>query len=124
MNVPNRMTPAGNGDPSSDDPCDSPSTSSQRSCLNRAIASNDADLNRVYQDLIAQARRAGGADLEERFRVSQRAWVDRRDIECRRENTVQEGRLWARAMARCLADYSNRRTSELQRSLSQLRGQQ
>ena len=109
---------------SSGDPCDSPTTSDQRSCLNRSIASNDADLNRVYKDLIAQARTSGGSDLEERFRQTQRAWVDRRDSECRSQTSIGEGKLWAREMARCLAEYSNRRTSELQASLNQLRGQQ
>jgi uncharacterized protein YecT (DUF1311 family) len=97
--------------------------SDQRSCLNRAIAGNDAELNRVYRDLIAQARTSGGADLEERFRQSQRSWVDRRDTECRQQTSVAEGRLWARSMGRCLGDFSARRVPELQRSLNQLRGQ-
>ena len=119
--VPTR--PISSGQSSSGDPCDSPAVSDQRACLNRSIATNDAELNRVYQDLIAQARLSGGAALEERFRVSQRAWVDRRDLECRRQTPVQEGRLWARGMGRCLAEYSDRRTSELQRSLNNLRGQ-
>jgi uncharacterized protein YecT (DUF1311 family) len=97
--------------------------SDQRSCLNRAIASNDAELNRVYQDLVRQARLSGGADLEERTRQSQRNWIDRRDVECRQQNGVSEGRLWARGMARCLGEYSDRRVPELQRSLNQLKGQ-
>jgi uncharacterized protein YecT (DUF1311 family) len=109
---------------SSGDPCDSPSMSDQRSCLNRAIATNDADLNRVYRDLISQARTSGGDDLEERFRQSQRDWVNRRDVECRQQTNIEEGKTWARGMARCLAEYSNRRTSELQSSLNRLRGQQ
>jgi len=113
-----------NSSSSTDDPCDSPKMGDQRSCLNRAIASNDADLNRVYQDLISQARTSGGSDLEERYRQTQRDWVNRRDVECRQQTSVEEGKLWARGMSRCLADYSHRRTSELQSSLNQLRGQQ
>ena len=108
---------------SSGDPCDSPTMTDQRSCLNRSIASNDADLNRVYRDLIAQSRQSGGAELEERFRQSQREWVDRRDTECRQQTSAAEGRLWARSMSRCLANFSDQRVSELQRSLNQLRGQ-
>ena len=108
---------------SSGDPCDSPAMSDQRSCLNRAIAGNDAELNRVYQDLVRQARLSGGPGLEERTRQAQRDWVERRDVECRQQNNISDGRLWARGMARCLGDYSDRRVPELQRSLNQLRGQ-
>jgi uncharacterized protein YecT (DUF1311 family) len=124
ITVPTRTSTNGSPPPaSSGDPCDSPAMSDQRMCLNRAIAGNDAELNRVYQDLVHQARASGGADLEERFRQSQRNWVDRRDVECRQQNSISEGRLWARGMARCLGDYSDRRVPELQRSLNQLRGQ-
>ena len=112
-----------NNGASSGDPCDSPSMSDQRSCLNRAIANNDAELNRVYQDLVRQARSSGGPDLEERTRQAQRNWIDRRDVECRQQNNVSEGRLWARGMARCLGEYSDRRVPELQRNLNQLKGQ-
>ena len=107
---------------STSDPCDSPSSDNQRYCLNRAIAVNDADLNRTYQDLIAQSRKSGGAELEERFRQAQREWVNERDVACRGVNG-SDPRLWARARARCLAEYSDRRTAELRRSLNSLRGQ-
>jgi uncharacterized protein YecT (DUF1311 family) len=108
---------------SSGDPCDSPNLTDQRYCLNRSIATNDADLNSTYQELIAQAHKSGGADLEERFRQSQRDWINQRDTECRAQTPSQDGKLWARALGRCLAGYSSRRTAELQRSLSGLRGQ-
>ena len=113
----------GSNTASTGDPCDSPAMSDQRSCLNRAIANNDAELNRVYQDLVRQARQSGGPELEERTRQSQRNWIDRRDVECRQQNNVGDGRLWARGMARCLGEYSDRRVPELQRSLNQLKGQ-
>ena len=105
------------------DPCDSPAMTDQRSCLNRSIATNDADLNRTYQDLISQARKSGGSDLEERFRQSQRDWINKRDSDCLAQTQGEGGRLWARPRARCLADYSARRTEELRRNLSSLRGQ-
>ena len=108
--------------PASGDPCDSPGAEDQRTCLNRAIARSDVNLNRVYQDVIAQARISGGSELETRFRDQQRAWVSTRDDECRRQTRSQEGTLWARVRARCLADYSARRTGELQTSLNSLRG--
>ncbi|HEV7838251.1 MAG TPA: lysozyme inhibitor LprI family protein, partial [Gemmatimonadaceae bacterium] len=72
------LSPARGGDP-----CDSPAAVDQRSCLNRSIARNDADLNQTYQELIAQSRKSGGEELEQRFRQAQRDWVNERDSECR-----------------------------------------
>lgn len=105
---------------SSGDPCDSPDPVDQRSCLNRSIAQNDADLNQTYQELLAQSLKSGGSGLEERFKQSQREWINTRDAACQ---GVGNGTLWARARGRCLAEYSTRRTAELQRSLNSLRGQ-
>ena len=106
----------------SGDPCDSPASVDQRYCLNRSIVANDADLNQTYQELIAQSRKSGGSELEERFRQSQRDWINERDTSCRQSEST-DGKLWARARAKCLASYSNRRTAELQKNLSSLRGQ-
>jgi uncharacterized protein YecT (DUF1311 family) len=105
---------------SSGDPCDSPAAVDQRSCLNRSIVQNDADLNRMYQELLAQSRKSGGPELEQRFREAQRNWVNSRDAECR---DVGTGALWAKARARCLANRSESRTAELRRNLNSLRGQ-
>ena len=105
---------------SSGDPCDSPAPVDQRSCLNRSIVQNDADLNRIYQDLLAQSQKSGGPELEERLKQSQRDWINTRDSECQSSG---QGALWARARARCLADQSTKRTAELQRTLNSLRGQ-
>jgi uncharacterized protein YecT (DUF1311 family) len=108
---------------STGDPCDSPSTIDQRYCLNRSIVVNDAGLNRTYQDLLDQARKSGGSDLEERFRQSQRDWVNKRDVDCNAQAPSNGNPLWARSRARCLADYSARRTEELKQNLGSLRGQ-
>jgi uncharacterized protein YecT (DUF1311 family) len=105
---------------SSGDPCDSPAAADQRACLNRSIVQNDADLNRTYQDLLAQSRKSGGPELEQRFRQAQRDWVNQRDADCRGKG---QGALWAKARSHCLADYSAKRTAELQRNLNSLRGQ-
>ena len=107
--------------PSTGDPCDSPDPVDQRSCLNRSIVQNDADLNQTYQELLAQSLKSGGSGLQDRFRQSQREWINTRDSECQ---GTGDGALWARARARCLADYSTKRTAELQRSLNSLRGQE
>jgi len=104
----------------SGDPCDSPAAIDQRSCLNRSIARNDADLNQTYQELLAQSRKSGGEELEQRFRQQQRDWVLERDSGCRSSG---DGALWARERARCLSDYSTKRTAELRRNLNSLRGQ-
>ena len=106
--------------PSAGDPCDSPAAADQRSCLNRSIVRNDAELNRTYQDLLAQSRKSGGEELEQRFRQGQRDWVNERDAACR---GAGEGALWARARGRCLAEQSDRRAAELHRNLNSLRGQ-
>jgi uncharacterized protein YecT (DUF1311 family) len=106
--------------PSSGDPCDSSDPADQRSCLNRSIVANDADLNQTYQELLAQSLKSGGSGLQDRFRQSQREWINTRDAACQ---GVGDGALWARSRGRCLADYSTRRTAELQRSLNSLRGQ-
>jgi uncharacterized protein YecT (DUF1311 family) len=107
---------------STGDPCDSPAPVDQRSCLNRSIALNDADLNRTYQDLLAQSQKSGGPELEERLKQAQRDWINTRDTQCIQQTSGQ-GALWARSRARCLADQSARRTAELQRTLNSLRGQ-
>jgi uncharacterized protein YecT (DUF1311 family) len=117
--VPTRLSPAGDLS-SSGNPCDSPTTVDQRTCLNRSIVQNDAELNRTYQELIAQSRKSGGPELEERFRQAQRDWVNQRDAECR---DVGQGALWAKARASCLASRSDSRTAELRRNLNSLRGQ-
>lgn len=106
--------------PAAGDPCDSPAAADQRSCLNRSIVRNDAELNRTYQDLLAQSRKSGGEELEQRFRQGQRDWVNERDVACR---GAGEGALWARARGRCLAEQSDRRAAELRRNLNSLRGQ-
>jgi len=122
-NVSIDLSPASGSQRSSRDPCDSPSAVNQRSCLNRSIAANDADLNRTYQELIAQAGKSGGSELQDRFQQSQRDWINQRDSDCTGQNPSENGKLWARARARCLADYSAKRTAELQRNLNNLRGQ-
>jgi uncharacterized protein YecT (DUF1311 family) len=121
--APGALQPAGarsGQSASSGNPCDSPAPVDQRSCLNRSIVQNDADLNRTYQELLAQSRKSGGPELEDRLKQSQREWINTRDSECQSSG---QGALWARARARCLADQSGRRTAELQRTLNSLRGQ-
>jgi uncharacterized protein YecT (DUF1311 family) len=121
--VPTDRSPASGLVRVSRDPCNSPAPTDQRSCLNRSIATNDADLNRTYQDLLAQARKSGGSELEDRFQQSQREWVNQRDADCTAQTQSENGKLWAKARAQCLADRSATRTAVLQKNLNNLRGQ-
>jgi uncharacterized protein YecT (DUF1311 family) len=121
--VPLTRSPASSSRLASREPCESPALVDQRSCLNRAIASDDADLNRTYQELLAQAQKSGGSELQGRFQQSQRDWINQRDADCNTQTPSENGKLWAKARARCLAGYSDKRTAELQRNLNNLRGQ-
>jgi uncharacterized protein YecT (DUF1311 family) len=121
--VPLSRSPASGSRSSSGDPCDSPASVDQRSCLNRSIASEDADLNSTYQELLTQAQKSGGSELQDRFRQSQREWINQRDGDCTAQTPSASGKLWAKSRARCLAEASTKRTAELQRNLSNLRGQ-
>jgi uncharacterized protein YecT (DUF1311 family) len=121
--VPTDRSPASGLVRASRDPCNSPAAVDQRSCLNRSIASNDTDLNQTYQELLAQARKSGGSELEDRFQQSQRDWINQRDADCTAQTPNDNGKLWAKARARCLADRSTTRTAELQKNLNNLRGQ-
>jgi uncharacterized protein YecT (DUF1311 family) len=74
----------------------------------------------MYQELLVQSRKSGGAELEQRYRQAQRDWVNQREADC---SGAGDGALWAKARARCLADHSNQREAELRRNLNSLRGQ-
>jgi uncharacterized protein YecT (DUF1311 family) len=100
--------------------CSSPTQENQSECIRVSIAASDARLNRIYRALITEMRRqekvAPGAKdppSVQRLRVSQRAWVVYRDTECRKRGRGNEGALWARPRARCLADFAGRRANEL-----------
>ncbi|MDB4877645.1 MAG: protein kinase [Gemmatimonadetes bacterium] len=103
------------------DVCSSPSASDQRRCLSNSIDRNDAELNGVYQRLIAAMRRQANVtgddpdpDAVERLRSTQRRWLDDRDQAC---HTVGSGALWARDRAQCFADQSAKRARDLQQML-------
>lgn len=113
------LPPAG-----SDEPCASPTAASQRRCLMLHLARSDVALDRTYQSLIADMKREAGATTGakepssvQQLRVAQRAWLVYRDTECRRRNRGKEGPLWAPVRARCLGEFSGRRTEELAQAL-------
>ena len=113
------LPPAG-----SDEPCASPASPSQRRCLMLHLARSDVMLDRTYQSLIADMKRAAGAPAGakeppsvQQLRVAQRAWLVYRDTECRRRNRGREGPLWAPVRAQCLGEFSGQRTEELAQAL-------
>lgn len=117
------LPPAG-----SDEPCASPAAPSQRRCLMLHLARSDVMLDRTYQSLIADMKRAAGTPAGakepasvEQLRVSQRAWLVYRDTECRRRNRGKEGPLWAPVRAQCLGEFSGQRTEELAQALRERR---
>jgi uncharacterized protein YecT (DUF1311 family) len=92
------------------------------------VARSDAGLNRVYGELVAAMRQRastapGDPDPPEvqRLRARQRAWIARRDAECRRRGRGREGPLWGVPRARCIEDLSAERMRELSATLARLR---
>ncbi|AHG91616.1 protein kinase [Gemmatirosa kalamazoonensis] len=116
----NRVEAAGTVDlapPAGSDRCRSTASADQRACLMSAIARNDAPLNRAYQALITDLRGRLSGDAEaqavERLREEQRAWLDKRDRECRAATPEGSTGLWGVARAPCFAQRSAQRTTEL-----------
>ena len=54
----------------------------------------------------------------QRLRAAQRSWLVYRDEECRKRTRAEEGPLWAPVRAKCLAEYSELRTRELNDALA------
>jgi uncharacterized protein YecT (DUF1311 family) len=101
----------------------------QQRCLTGLLARSDVVLDRNYQALIARMKRDAGATaggrepaVVESLRVVQRAWIVRRDAECRQQTRSHEGPLWAPVRARCLGEYSERRAAELAADLRRRTG--
>jgi len=104
------------------DVCSTPGDASQRACLASAIERGDAELNSVYQRLIAALRRqAAVADSDSdpasvtQLRSAEREWLDRRDQACR---SVGQPPLYARDRAQCFADQTAQRVRELRAQLA------
>ena len=102
------------------DTCASPAHADQEACMRMLLASADMRMNRNYRALITEMRRQEGIKpgqkdpaSVDRLRVAQRAWVVKRDTECRQQGKRTEGTLWARPRVKCLAALSTARANEL-----------
>ena len=105
--------------------CASPALDDQRRCLLGYLARSDSELDAKYQALIAQLKREARASRNApeppavlRLRTAQRSWLVYRDDECRKRTRAEEGPLWAPIRAKCLAEYSELRTRELDDALA------
>ena len=107
--------------------CNSPTLENQSECLRALLPAADARMNRVYRALITEMRLQekvppGGKDPAsvQRLRVAQRAWLVKRDTDCRRRGKGKEGSRWARPRVQCLGQFANRRANELADNFSRL----
>ena len=107
--------------------CTSATLENQSECLRALLPAADARMNRIYRALITEMRlqegvKAGARDPAsvQRLRVAQRAWLVRRDTECRRRGKGKEGTRWARPRVKCLGEFANRRANELSDDFSRL----
>jgi uncharacterized protein YecT (DUF1311 family) len=106
-------------------PCDSPITADQQTCLRTSLAAADKRLSGIYRALIVELRRKENAGSGEpasvtKLRASQREWLANRDAECRRRGRGKEGALWAYPRVHCLAQFSDQRANELSDEFSRL----
>jgi len=108
--------------------CRLASTADQRVCLDSYVAIGDAPMQRAFDALIVELRRAAGVTSGaldptsvERVRVEQRAWLSVRNGECRRQPSADEGPFWAPLHAKCYSEMAASRASELQDAVRRLR---
>ena len=108
--------------------CRLASSADQRACLNAYIALSDVPLNRAFQTLVDEMRRAARTPSGEpdptpvqRIRVEQRAWISIRDSECPRSAPTGAGPFWAESQAGCFAEMATARTAELRDAVKRLR---
>lgn len=99
------------------DPCPNARTDSEMSaCAAQKYKQADAELNRVYQELM---RAAGAAD--QKLKTAQLAWLKFRDAECDYQTAGYEGDSMRPMVYNfCLADVTTARTKQLRNSLNEL----
>lgn len=97
-----------------------PSTRGMRECLVVAYSEWDAELNRVYQELVGLVRIDDPEldyEAEERLRAAQRAWTEFRDAEFEFLGNIYfrplGGTMWWVVAAETRVDFIRQRTKEL-----------
>jgi serine/threonine-protein kinase len=109
--------PATRGATTLDERCRSATAADQRFCLLGRLEDTDAQMTRVYQEVIAGYRRAAGGEREpaavRALRAEQRQWLVSRDRLCRARTRGSEGPLWGAARVPCFAEMATLRTNAL-----------
>ena len=102
-------------------PCDDARTQLEMNeCADREYRKADAELNRVYQELV---RASGGTDAK--LKAAQLAWIKFRDAECNYKASFNEGgSMQPMTYSFCLADLTTGRTKQLRDSLKEVRAEQ
>ena len=98
-------------------PCDEARTQLEMNeCADREYRKADAELNRVYQQLV---RASGGRDAK--LKAAQLAWLKFRDAQCDYEAAFNEGgSMQPMTYSFCLADVTTARTKQLRESLKEV----
>ena len=101
------------------DPCPNARTDSEmNACAEQKYKQADAELNRVYQELM---RASGGRD--QKLKSAQLAWLKFRDAECDYEASQYEGgSMKPMVYSFCLGDVTSARTKQLRDALKELQG--
>lgn len=79
----------------------------------------DADLNRAYVAIMAQA----SPDGRERLRAAQRDWIKFRDSDCAARAGSRGGSFYPTSLSTCLADVTRERTATLRADLACAEGE-
>ena len=108
--------------------CRLAASGAERACLAAYVAIGDAPMQRAFDAVVIELRRAAGVAATapdppsvERVRVEQRVWLSVRGSECRRQPTVDDGPFWAPVHAQCYNEMAVSRASELQDAVRRLR---
>ncbi|MFL6230794.1 MAG: lysozyme inhibitor LprI family protein [Pyrinomonadaceae bacterium] len=102
------------------DPCPEAHTQlDMNECADRQYRKADAELNRVYQELM---RASGGSD--QKLKAAQLAWLKFRDAECDYQAAFNEGgSMQPMTYSFCLADVTASRTKQLRETLKEVQAE-
>jgi uncharacterized protein YecT (DUF1311 family) len=86
-------------------------------CLRAEHARADAELNRIWPRVLADAPSGGDPEMQRgAIRDAQRAWIIFRDADCAAASTLGIPRYWEMNRLRCLVDHTRARTASLSRT--------
>ena len=114
-------TPTEQDDADDEDPCPGEHTQFELNrCAARARDKADAELNKVYRELLKDA----GTTERAKLRAAQLAWIKFRDTHCDYESVGNKGgSIYPMVMSFCLARVTGARVKQLQEILRESREQ-